>query len=287
MTSQESAANAEMIAYWNESGGERFVQFQQRLDVQIGPFGRVAIERGNIVAGERVLDVGCGCGDTTLQIAERVGAEGRVTGVDVSGPMLAVAKRRAQQANVDNVDFECRDAQTAQLPENAFDCVYSRFGVMFFDDPVAAFRNLRVALVPGGRLAFACWQPLPKNPWMLLPAAAAAKVIPMPAPPEPGAPGPFAFGDDARVREILERAGFDGISIEPYESTMLLGGSDNIDEAVELILEIGPISRALSEADPALRPVVARAVREAIVPHATPRGVELGAAVWFVTAQRS
>jgi SAM-dependent methyltransferase len=287
MTSQENAANAEMIEYWNESGGERFVQNQERLDVQIGPFGRVAIERGKIVVGERVLDVGCGCGDTTLQIAERVGAEGRVTGLDVSEPMLAVAKRRAQQATADNVGFECADAQTAQLPAEAFDCVYSRFGVMFFDDPVAAFGNLLGALVPGGRLAFACWQPLPKNPWMLLPAMAAAKVLPMPAPPEPGAPGPFAFGDDERVRDILARAGFDEISIEPHESTMLLGGSDKIDDAVELILEIGPISRALSEADPSLRPAAAQAVREAIAPHATSRGVELAAAVWLVTARRS
>jgi SAM-dependent methyltransferase len=286
MTSSPKPANAEMIEYWNESGGDNFVRNQARLDAQIGPFGQVAIERGGVTAGERVLDVGCGCGDTTLQIAERVGNAGQVTGLDISEPMLAVAKRRAREAGVDHARFECADAQTAPLPSESFDCVYSRFGVMFFDDPVAAFRNLRGTLVPGGRLAFACWQPLGKNPWMLVPAMAAAKVLPMPAPPEPGAPGPFAFGDDARVRDILEQAGFDAIAIEPHDSSMLLGGSDGVDAAVDFILQIGPIARALSEADPSLRPAAAEAVREAVAPHATARGVELGAGVWLVTAQR-
>jgi SAM-dependent methyltransferase len=201
--------------------------------------------------------------------------------------MLAVARQRARDANARNVDFECADAQTAALPAEAFECTFSRFGVMFFDDPVAAFRRMGSALVPTGRLAFVCWQPLANNPWMLVPAMAAARVVPMPGPPEPGAPGPFALGDDARVRDILERAGFEEVRIEPHEDVMRLGGSDDLDAAVELILEIGPVARALQEAGAEKRPAAAAAIREAVAPHLTPQGVELGAAVWIVTARRA
>src|SRR5881628_2723223 len=161
------------------------------------------MERARIGAGERVIDIGCGCGDTTIALARRVGPAGLVLGIDVSAPMLARAADAAREAGVAHVRFEHADAQTHRFPAQAFDVLYSRFGVMFFSDPAAAFGNLRTALRPGGRLGFVCWQAVPENPWIAVPLEAAAQHMALPPPPAPGAPGPFSFADPERVRRIL------------------------------------------------------------------------------------
>jgi SAM-dependent methyltransferase len=282
-----ASPNAEMIRYWNEGAGPAWVAMQERLDVQVGPFGERALARASVVSGERVLDVGCGCGGTTLEIARQVGPAGRVVALDISAPMLARGRERAAAAGLgERIEWRCEDAQVAALPAG-FDCVYSRFGVMFFADPPAAFGNLRRALRPGGRLAFVCWQGRERNPWMTVPALAAMQHVAFPPPPPPDAPGPFAFADPERVRAILAGARFAEITIEPHEQAMQLGGA-GVEAALELFLAIGPVGQALREAQagPEVRARVEEALRRAFEQFRTPRGVEAPAAAWIVTARQ-
>lgn len=276
--------NAEQVRFWNEIGAPRWIAFQRALDGQLGPLGERTMDRAAIASGERVLDVGCGCGTTTLALAGRVGPAGSVVGVDVAAPMLEVGWEAARRAGVLNVRLEHADAQEHAFPPGAFDVVYSRFGVMFFTDPVAAFANLRSALGRDGRLAFVCWQAAEENPWVVLPMQAAAPHVPFPRPAGPDAPGPFSFADPDRVRRILDRAGFAAVEIEALREMISFGGpAAGLDDVVELALHLGPVGAALREADPALRPRVAAAIREAVAPLVTERGLEMGSAAWIVT----
>jgi len=285
VTLTASGPNAEQISFWNAVRGRQFVELQAYLDRQLGEMGLLAIERSGIRAGERVLDVGCGCGHTTLQLAERVGAAGCVTGVDVSAPMLERAGQRAGQAGLANVRFENADAQTFGFAPGSFELVYSRFGVMFFADPTAAFANLRGALVADGRLVFVCWQALQHNPWMRVPLAAAAQHVALPPPPAPDAPGPFSFADAERVRRILEAAGFRELGFESLERAVTLGGELELERAVEFALAMGPLGAALSETPEVDRRAVAESVRGALAPYAGAQGVRLPAAAWIVSAR--
>jgi len=282
----ETTTNQEQIRYWNEQGGPRWVQLQQKLDAQIGPLGLVALQRATIQPGARVVDVGCGCGQTSLELAELVGPNGFVLGIDISQPMLNRARDRQQELGVTNLEFRTADAQTHQFDRERFDIAFSRFGVMFFEDPTAAFRNLRTALRPNGRLTFLCWQALDKNAWANVPLKAALQHVPPPPPPVPGAPGPFAFADPERVRQILTNAGFTAVHCEPYEAVLSMGGAATVDEAVEFSLEIGPVARLLADADTVTRTRVAQSVREALTLYARSEGVQLPAAVWIVQARR-
>jgi SAM-dependent methyltransferase len=279
-----SEPNAEQVRYWNETSGPKWVARMEQLDALIAPVGEQVIAQARPREGERVLDVGCGCGQTLLQLAERVGAAGRVLGVDVSGPMLARAAERTR--HLPQVQLLEADAQLARF-DGEFDLVFSRFGVMFFQDPVAAFRNLRGALVPDGRLAFVCWDEIGKNPWMRLPLMALAAHVPLPEPPAPGAPGPFSFADPERVRGILVDAGFANVEIRPRPVSLAVGGSGGLDEAVDFLLTIGPASQALREAGEASRSKAARAVREALAPFVQAEGVAMDGAVWICSADAS
>lgn len=283
-----SGPNAEQIEYWNEKSGPKWVANADLLDAQIGPIGEEAMARAKIAPGERVLDVGCGCAQTTLQLAARVGARGRVVGIDISGPMLARARERSAAARAAQVEFLLADAQTAGFERGAFDLVFSRFGVMFFADPAAAFANLRRALAPRGRLTFVCWQTLDRNPWMAVPLAAAAKHVSLPPPPPPGAPGPMALADPERVARILDQAGFREVSLESVETRLVIGGGGGVEEAARFLLEgVGPTSQAMREASADALSTVSAAVRAALERFRTARGVEMGAAVWIVTASRA
>jgi SAM-dependent methyltransferase len=283
---QATGPNAEQIAFWNETAGPKWVALQDVLDQQIRPLGQAVMDRTGIASGERVLDVGCGTGDSTVELARRVGPTGSVTGVDLSAPMLARARQRASAAGLHNVTFEAADAQTTRLERARFDVCFSRFGVMFFIDPAAAFTNLHAALRPGGRLGFVCWQALADNPWMRVPLGAAARHITLPPPPEPGAPGPFSFADPARVRVILEGAGFGDVTLVDHRSMLTIGGGKGLDEVTDILLTgVGPTSAAMRQADPAARAAVAAAVREALAPYHTSAGVRMEGAAWLVTAR--
>jgi SAM-dependent methyltransferase len=273
--------NAKQVADWNGSVGERWAADQERTDRLVRPFGDAAIAAARVRPGEAVLDVGCGCGDTSLAVAAMVGPQGKVVGVDVSAPMLDVARRRA--AGIENVTFIEGDASRAALP-GPFDILVSRFGVMFFDDPPAAFTHLRAALKPGGRLAFVCWRTAAENPWAMLPAQAARKAARMDAPPaDPHAPGPFAFGDGERLEGVLRTAGFADIHLSKFESPMYLGSSPR--SAAEGAARIGPASRVALDAGPEHLQAILTAIETALQPHVAADGsVSLPGHTWIASA---
>jgi len=281
----EELANAKQISYWNEQAGPRWVDLQGRLDAQLAPLGEAALDAAALARGHRVLDVGCGCGASSRSAATRVMPGGAVLGVDVSGPMLARAREAGE--GVPGLAFLRADAQTHDFDPGAFDAVISRFGVMFFESPEAAFANLRRSLVPGGRLAFVCWQALDRNPWMSLPLAAAAKHLALPPPPEPGAPGPFAFADADHVRGILAAGGFERATLAALEGRLSPGGVRAPDEAARFLVEMGPAAHALREAgaDAALRERVVAEAARALEAFVGADGVMAPYAAWCVTAR--
>jgi SAM-dependent methyltransferase len=282
-------ANDEQQAFWNDRAGPIWVTHQELLDQQIRPHGELALAALAALPGERIIDLGCGCGDSALALARAVGPTGHVLAVDVSGPMLERARERQQAAGVSQLEFRRADAQTVDFGQAPFDAAFSRFGVMFFDDPAKAFANIGGALHPGGRLAFVCWSAPQENPWITVPMGAAAPLIELPPPPPPNAPGMFALADPLRTRGLLEAAGFQDVAVEAHSQPMALAGG-SLEEACELFLEIGPLGAALREsgAGPEKRAQVGEALRVVLGPHVSAAGrVELGSTVWWVTAQRS
>ena len=285
MTESASAANAAQVDYWNTRVGETWVQFQQQLDRQLLPLGEAGMNALALRPGERVLDIGCGCGHTTLELVARVGPQGLAAGVDISRLMLEVARARAPAGSP--LSFLELDAQTTDLAKaagiDAFDAAFSRFGVMFFSDPVAAFANIRLALRAAGRLVFVCWRPLAENAWMRLPLEAAQSLLPPMPVADPFAPGPFAFADADRVTALLRRAGFSEVSYQPCDT---LVSSGDLDQTTQLTLRVGPLGAALRE-HPQLKDHVTAAVRGALARHVIDGAVRMPAAVWIFQARNS
>ncbi|MFO0617601.1 MAG: class I SAM-dependent methyltransferase [Polyangiaceae bacterium] len=285
MANTTDGPNRDQATYWDEQAGPKWVAMQRDLDAQLEPFGLAVMDALGLAPGADVLDVGCGAGATSLALAGRV-RPGRVLGVDLSTPLLGRARERA--AGIDNLRFERGDAQTFAFEPTSFDAVFSRFGVMFFADPTAAFANLRGALKPGGRVGFVCWRAMRDNPSFVLPLEAAAKFLPeLPPPPPPDAPGPFGFADEQRVRGVLEGAGFEDVVVAPRDADIVVAGQGDLESAVNLSLQIGPLGRALSELDDATRASAREAVREAFGRHLRPAGVTLPSATWIVTGRRA
>lgn len=275
--------NEEQRARWGGADGEYWAAHQDKLDRELQPVLKPLIEFAAPVPGSTVLDVGCGCGATTLELARAVGPAGRVVGADLSGPMLAVAKERLKA--FPHTAFLHGDA--AELPLQGIDAelVVSRFGVMFFGDPVAAFSNVRTALATGGRLRFACWRPIHENPWLQVPLHAVYEHAPRLPKPGPEEPGPFSFADADRVTRILTSAGFTPPSFTRLDILLRLGGS--LEEATAQATEMGPAKRALADQAEEVRAAAVASVRRALEPFVSPTGVRLAAAVWLVAANRS
>jgi SAM-dependent methyltransferase len=273
--------NADQIEYWDGPAGEHWVAEQDRYDRINIQFGERIVTVLDAAPGERVLDVGCGNGALCLAIAPVVAPGGTVHGLDISGPMLAAAARRAGQAGLDNVTFEKGDAQVHPLPDSAFDAAVSRFGVMFFDDPGVAFTNVARTLRPGGRIVFACWQELARNEWLMVPAGAALAFVPMPDLGAPGQPGPFSLSDPERIRAVL--TAFTEITVEEVIAPMRLG--DTTDDVVEFMQRTDMAQTLMKDVDDDTASAAWVAVSDALGPYASPDGVTLNGAAWLVQAR--
>jgi ubiquinone/menaquinone biosynthesis C-methylase UbiE len=276
--------NNDQRALWNGPDAEFWVREQERMDRTLAPVIAPLLSFAAPVAGSTVIDVGCGCGATTIELARAVGAAGRVVAVDVSESMLGLAKERLR--GFGNATCRLGDAAELSLQDIGAELMVSRFGVMFFGNPVAAFANLRMALAPGGRLRFACWRPIGENPWLQIPLHAVYEHAPRMPKPEPEEPGPFSFGDTGRVERILKDAGFAAISFTPLDIHIDLAPAGTLENAVIHSSSIGPAKRALKEQPDDVRAAALESIRRALAPYASASGVRLAGAVWLVAADR-
>lgn len=281
-------SNREQIEFWNGSAAERWLREQELLDLALSPFGLAAMDRLALAAGESVLDVGCGSGQTLLQLAERVGTSGRVLGVDPSQPLLARARERTR--HLPQVELCEGDAASVALPRaeggRPLQALFSRFGVMFFADPAQAFSSLRAQLSPDARLCFVCWQALEDNPWCAVPLAVARSVLGEAAPalPEAGAPGPFAFASPARASGALRDAGWERVEIEAFRIPVVMS-TQGAEAAVNFSFQLGPVARLLVDQPDDVRSRIRQRLLERLAPLAKDGRLELEGAAWLVSAR--
>jgi SAM-dependent methyltransferase len=272
------------VAYWSGAGGETWLKGAARTEAALAPLGECAIAAAKVRPGERIIDIGCGTGPTTLALARAAAPDGRVLGCDISPVLTDEASRRALAAGVTNLRFASGDASTYPFESGAADLLFSRFGVMFFGDPAAAFRHLNGALKPEGRLVFLVWRPFKENGWAFVPFAAAGPLLPQMPRPAPDEPGPFSFGDPARPRALLTQAGFTDITIDRIDATVSLSRG-GLDEAVDQAVELGPLRRLLADVTDDVRARAVDAVRAALAKHLTHEGISLPAACWLIRAR--
>jgi SAM-dependent methyltransferase len=258
--------------------GRTQADLQEPLNKQLAPLGHRAMAALAVRPGERILDIGCGTGQTSAELGQIVGSGGEVFGIDLSPAALEAAKKKA--AEFPQVRFVQGDAQVFPFDAGVYDAAFSRFGVMFFADPVAAFRNILRALKPAGRLTFVCWRSLEENDLDIVPLRAAAPHLPAPI-AQPGSAPPFSFADPNRVHEILAKAGFEAIEIAAYDH---LVGTGDAQGMLKLSLRVGSLGKIVRET-PDLRPAVLEPVRQALAAYDGPEGIKLKAATWIVTAR--
>ncbi|UVK43417.1 methyltransferase domain-containing protein [Mesorhizobium sp. AR07] len=277
---QSAQPNTRQAALWNDASGKAWVEMQPILDEILAPFERLVVDAGYPGEGGNVLDIGCGAGATTLAMARRVGKDGRCVGLDISQPLVALATERRRGEEVANASFEVGDAQTYAFESGYFDAVVSRFGVMFFDDPVAAFTNIRQAARRGGKLAFAAWRSPVENDFMTTAARAAAPFLPPAPAPDPDAPGQFAFADGAKVKRILEASGWASIEVEQADVLCQIAQGD----LMTYVTRLGPVGAALREVDRATAEKITTVLPAAFAPFVEDGEARFNAACWLVTA---
>jgi len=278
-------ANTAQHEYWNRVAGPRWVGLAGLVEQRVLPVNDLLLARSALAAGESVLEIGCGTGAATVPFAQAVGEHGRVVGIDISEPMLAGARKRIAESGLGNVSLIEADAQVHPFEPDRFDLITSRFGVMFFADPAAAFRNMLPAARPGGRLCFACWAPLEENQHWLIPYEVALRHLGPPAPSDPRAPGPLALSDPGYVRSILETAGFAEIAID-RETPDMIGSTP--EEEAEYAYAMGPPARLIDEKKPdeAVRETIRREMVEAFAAYVRGNQMLLPSTVLLVTARR-
>lgn len=277
--------NTKQIEYWNGEAGQKWAQNDTHFERSIGTLNAPLLERARAAGARRALDIGCGCGNQTLALAQALGPGAQVTGIDVSEPMLAVARTRAA-AGAAQMQFLHADAATHAFEPQSFDLLFSRFGVMFFADPLQAFRNLHAACAPGARLVFCCWQAPALNHWLRLPLQAALRHVPAPAATDPHAPGPFAFADRARVSAILEAAGFGAVQFESLETELCFAEGDTLAAATTAMVEAGPVNALLAPLDAEARARALDDIRATLAPHYREGKMMMRSAAWLVCADR-
>lgn len=277
--------NADQLNFWNGAGGDTWVARQSHTDLTLQPMTDALLAFAAPRLGEQVLDVGCGCGATTLGFACAVGPAGRVTALDISAPMLAEGRSRAEAAGISNIEWIEADAATAAL--DGFDLLTSAFGLMFFGDPVSAFANMRGAANPGARMAFVCWRTLEENPWMEAPMRAVTPHIPPRPKANPHAPSMFAFADPQRVIDVLTKAGWARPRFEKLDVDLDIAAGRGLEEAVVQSTQIGAVNSWLRPQPEDVRAASVRSIREALTPHVDGASVRLPGAMWLVSSAPS
>ncbi len=266
--------------YWNSKVGEEWARQADRTDQMFAGLTQATFKALDLKPGERVLDIGCGAGETAIAAARRVGSGGHVVGVDISKPLLDLARERAK--SIANINFIEADVGATDIPGSPFDAAFSRFGVMFFENPVAAFTRIRESLRPGGRIAFICWRGFDENLWTSGPVLALTPMLPAPLPPpDETLPGPMFFADPSKPRTVLGDAGWREVTVEAWDGQLLIGAT--AEDAAAYLLKIGPSARAIAEhkLDPAK---AEQFIVEELARSQGPEGVSLAAACWIVRA---
>ena len=281
-----SEVNKNQKDFWSGKGGDIWVERQNAMDTMLSPLGEAALNKLNFNEEENVLDIGCGCGHTTLNIAKRIGTSGNVTGLDISEPMLKRAKESAVEMSITNTSFKCVDVQTEDLGDQIYSAAFSRFGVMFFEDSVAAFKNINKSLISGGYLSFVCWQSPAVNPWQSLFIQEVKKFLDLPSPP-PRSPGPFAFMESEYVSSILEESKFQDITIEGHEAEVNMFSGRSLSDSVKDYISINPVvTQMLKESSENQIAEIVNSGIEAFSPYYSEKGLIFPSATWLVTARK-
>ncbi len=280
--SDSDVFNADQLAFWNGAGGEMWVKRQAHTDITLAPVSEALLAFAAPRSGESILDVGCGCGASTLDFARAVGASGRVAALDISGPMLAEGAARAKAKGLTNIDWRQEDPATAAL--EPYDLLTSNFGVMFFGDPVAAFSHMRKSARPGARMAFVCWRTPAENLWMDVPMRAVAAHLPPRPKPNPQAPGMFAFADPLRVERVFSASGWAKPQFRKLDLKVDIAAGHGLDEAVAQLTQIGAINSWLRGQPQEIVSAAAASLRGALMPYREDDSVRLPAAMWLVSS---
>jgi ubiquinone/menaquinone biosynthesis C-methylase UbiE len=275
-------ANVEQAAAWDGEEGARWAEQAAYYDRSVRRHSRRLRQAARIQPDERVVDIGCGCGETTRDAA-RLAPAGRALGLDLSSRMLALARERSRAEGLSNVSFERADAQVYAFESDSFDLAISRFGAMFFADPLAAFGNLKRGLRPGGRLALLAWQELARNEWLRVLRGALAAGRALPDPPI-GTPGPFGLAQADRVRRLLTEAGFESVDLEEVREPIYVGA--DAADAFRFTRTLGMTKGLLDDLDEAARATALETLRQTLAAHASGDGVQLESRAWLITARR-
>lgn len=273
-------SNTDQIDFWSGVQGQKWLRLQDSIDRMMHPFTDAGLAALGDISGKDCLDIGCGCGDTTLALAEKVGPQGAVTGIDVSPPMLARARDRAE--DVGNIRFLEADAQDYDFRPSVFDILFSRFGIMFFHNPAEAFANLRAACKPGARIVAITWREPRENPWVMVPVSVAKEFVELPGRPPPGAPGQFQWADPGAGQAWLEAAGWSDIAHERLDVTLAFPGPPR--DVAHFLIQMGPAAALLLEQGNDVLGAAEAKLGDVLADHVRDGVVALGAACWIVTA---
>ena len=277
--------NIKQRQFWSGAGGDVWVNKQREMDIMLNPLGDRVIERLDLKSDSKIIDIGCGCGATTLEIAKKI-TQGEILGVDISEPMLDKATETAKEMSLSNISFEVKDVQVDVMPQNYFDVAFSRFGVMFFEDPFEAFKNIHSSLKEDGLLSFVCWQNASLNPWQSLSIQVIKEFLDLPA-PAPKSPGPFAFEDKTYLEEILRESGFKGLEILDNQEDIVMFSGKSIREACEDYLTINPVvTEMLKNSKPELTEEILEALVIKFSNFHQNDGLLFPSATWIVTAKK-
>ena len=277
--------NIKQKEFWSGAGGDVWVNKQREMDIMLNPLGQKAIDKLELGSQKTILDIGCGCGATTFEIAKS-NPEGQIIGIDISIPMLNQASLCSAEMSISNADFQVKDVQTDKLESEYFDVAFSRFGVMFFEDPFEAFENIYQALKHDGQLSFVCWQNASLNPWQSLSIQVIKEYLDLPAPP-PKSPGPFAFEDKEYIEEILSKSNFKEIKIDDNQEEIVMFSGKSIREACEDYLTINPVvTEMLKSSGEDLRETILTALMEKFSSYHKDDGLHFPSATWIVTAKK-